>query len=77
MDAETARRVFDRFWQADSTRRGTGLGLSIVSEIVAAHGGTIRLEAIPGAGSTFTVALPADGGSLRGSFQEGAVAFPG
>jgi two-component system OmpR family sensor kinase len=77
MTAETAARVFDRFWQAEPTSRGTGLGLAIVSEIVAAHGGTIDLVTAPGQGAAFTVVLPVDGGSLRGSSQEGAVAFPG
>ena len=76
MDSETAGRVFDRFWQAEPTRQGTGLGLSIVSEIVAAHGGTIELATAPAEGATFTVALPLDGGSLRASSQDGRVAFP-
>ncbi|MEA2827295.1 MAG: hypothetical protein QOG43_1734 [Actinomycetota bacterium] len=70
MTAEQAARAFDRFWQAggDSSNRapgqdgrgprGTGLGLSIVAEIVAAHGGDIRLDTSPGAGATFTIALP-------------------
>jgi len=41
--------------------RGTGLGLAIVSEIVAAHGGDIRLDTAPGAGATFTITLPVAG----------------
>jgi two-component system, OmpR family, sensor kinase len=77
MTAETAGRVFDRFWQAEPTRRGTGLGLSIVTEIVTAHGGTIDLATAPGKGAAFTVTLPVEGGSVRASSQEGAVAFPG
>jgi two-component system OmpR family sensor kinase len=65
MNGEEASRAFDRFWQAGgdgqlatSGQRGTGLGLSIVSEIVAAHGGDIRLDTSPGAGATFTITLP-------------------
>jgi two-component system OmpR family sensor kinase len=42
--------------------RGTGLGLSIVTEIVAAHGGDIRLDTSPGAGATFTISLPVHAG---------------
>lgn len=63
MTAEEAAQAFDRFWQADPTvehtRRGTGLGLAIVSEIVAAHGGHIRLDTAPGEGAAFTISLPA------------------
>ena len=67
MTAEEAARAFDRFWQAggDARRqpgqRGTGLGLSIVAEIVAAHGGQIRLDTAPGAGAAFTITLPTRG----------------
>ena len=67
MTAEEAGRVFDRFWQGEATaehsRKGTGLGLSIVSEIVAAHGGDIRLHTAPGEGARFTVSLPVEPGS--------------
>jgi signal transduction histidine kinase len=51
--------VFDRFWQARSTRRaGAGLGLAIAKGIVEAHGGTISADSMPGEGSTFAFTLP-------------------
>ena len=55
-------RIFDRFYRPDVSRTsetgGTGLGLAICREIAAAHGGTLEVASRPGAGTTFTVALP-------------------
>ncbi len=57
---EDVERIFQRYEQAPGSRRygGLGLGLYIVRQIVDAHGGSIRVESQPGAGSTFTVELP-------------------
>jgi signal transduction histidine kinase len=53
-------RIFQRFERAVSKRNygGFGLGLWIVRQIVEALGGTVRVESVPGEGSTFTVELP-------------------
>ncbi len=52
-------RIFERFWQVDSSdKRGLGLGLYISRCIVAAHGGRLWVESKKGAGSTFFFTLP-------------------
>ncbi len=64
------RRIFDRFYQVDSSlarkAEGCGLGLSIVKFIVDAHKGKITVESKPGQGSTFTVRLPVRPGNNNG-----------
>jgi PAS domain S-box-containing protein len=59
---EHAERIFEPFWQlrTGSTRGigGTGLGLTVCRQLVSLMGGTIRLESVPGKGSTFEVRLP-------------------
>jgi signal transduction histidine kinase len=73
MSEQDAARAFDRFHrgtrgdggpydrqpgagQAGAT--GSGLGLSIVQAIAAAHGGYVRLQSAPGAGTTAHLWIP-------------------
>ena len=56
------RIIFRKFVRGrsaiDTNVKGTGVGLSMVQQIVAAHGGEIRVESQVGRGSTFTMLLP-------------------
>jgi signal transduction histidine kinase len=62
MTRRQIKKIFDRFYQTDSSlsrqAEGAGLGLSIVKFIVDAHHGSITVDSRPGKGSTFTVILP-------------------
>ena len=60
---EVLGRLFERFWQADSSKArehgGLGLGLAITKYLVDEHGGAIRAASAGlGSGSMFTIELP-------------------
>lgn len=61
--AEQQERIFEEFYQVPGSQalmgRGTGLGLPYARRLVAILGGGLRVDSEPGAGSTFTVRLPA------------------
>ena len=62
--AELQRHIFERFARGDASRSraagSTGLGLAIVRSVVAAHGGSVDVESVPGR-TVFSVTLPATG----------------
>ncbi len=64
MNPEQLGRLFQAFSQADSstTRKygGTGLGLVITRHFCRMMGGDVSVTSEPGAGSVFTLTLPAD-----------------
>ncbi len=51
-------RIFHKFWRHGGST-GSGLGLYIVNGIVAAHGGTVTIDASPSGGARMRVELPA------------------
>ncbi|MGZ3459731.1 MAG: ATP-binding protein, partial [Archangium sp.] len=57
---EDQQRIFGRFERAVPVKHfgGFGIGLWLVQQVVAAHGGSIRVDSQPGAGATFCVELP-------------------
>lgn len=59
---DVRKRIFDKFYQGDTTRKsdGNGLGLALVKRIIDLCGGRITAASEIGSGSTFTVSLPAE-----------------
>ena len=63
LSEEDQKRIFERFYRADSSRvridgEGSGLGLSIVDAVMKAHGGSVVVSSELGKGSTFTLFFP-------------------
>jgi PAS domain S-box-containing protein len=59
---EAQTRIFDSFWQMESSltgkQKGYGLGLSIVKQLTRLMGGQMTLDSTVGQGSAFTVVFP-------------------
>lgn len=55
---DVQKRIFDKFFRADTKRSGSGLGLAMVKAIVEAHGGNVECVSELERGTTFVVRLP-------------------
>lgn len=61
--AEKIDRIFERFYQVDSSltrsHGGTGIGLALVKELTELHGGTVSVSSREREGTVFRLELPA------------------
>jgi signal transduction histidine kinase len=75
MDAQQRERLFQPFDRLgrEAMGPGAGLGLLLTRQLLQAMGGDLQVDSAPGAGSTFTLWLPA-GAAARGA---GSEASPG
>jgi two-component system sensor histidine kinase SenX3 len=60
---EARERLFEKFYRVNNPElqnvAGTGIGLYLVRQVVEGHGGEVKVESQPGAGSAFEIDLPA------------------
>ena len=59
---EDRKRIFEPFFTTKPQGKGTGLGLAICREIARALKGRVEVDSAPGAGATFTLRIPVQGG---------------
>lgn len=59
MSEDVLEKIFHPFFTTKD--KGTGLGLAVINKIITDHHGTITVDSMAGAGSTFTVRLPQKG----------------
>jgi len=62
IEPENINKIFNAYY---STKPGgSGLGLSTSKKIIEAHNGSIRIDSLPGKGTSFTIQLPLENGKI-------------
>jgi signal transduction histidine kinase len=63
MDQAQQQQIFEPFFTTRPPGEGNGLGLLLCQRIIRQHGGQIKVQSSPGAGSSFEISLPSIGES--------------
>ena len=75
MPLHIQQRIFDPFFTTKEVGKGTGQGLAIAHNVIVdKHGGTIKVNSAPGAGTTFTIRLPIGGSKSEPESAAGVAA---
>ncbi len=69
---EATEKLFEAFVRLDTESRGFGLGLAIARQAAEAHGGTLRVQDLPGKGCMFVLELPSAGRAAAPGPGEGS-----